>query len=330
MSTQVSIIIPNLNSSVIRRVLEAIRNQTIDLSLTEVLVVGRDEPKLVVEDSLVRFLESERPVPPAKARNRGLEASQGQIIVFLDADCVPRSTWLARLLAPYADPEVSVVGGSMALTGSDFWTLADNLATFHEYLDVSPRSPRELLPTFSLSCRRHVLESVGGFDEAYPYPAGEDADLTLRLRLAGHTLHFEPRAIVHHYPNRSDFGSVLRHAYRFGQYSVKVDPRYAARLQVPWALRRAWRTLLTAPLLAGAVTWQTFLQDQRLWRLWPIAPVMFVAKMAWCAGAARTLRRGAPAVAPWGSVYQFSALEPVNGSIREPRTASLLEDSRMR
>jgi GT2 family glycosyltransferase len=309
MNTEVSIIIPNLNSPVIPRVLEAVRKQTTGLRRTEVLVVGRDDLGLVEEDHLVRFVESDQPIPPAQARNRGLASSRGEIVVFLDADCVPDTDWLPRLMDPYADASVHVVGGSMALAGTDYWALADNLATFHEYLSTRPAGLRDLLPSFALSCRRSALERVGGFDEAYPYPAGEDADLTLRLRLAGYSLHFEPRAVVRHYPSRSRFSSLLRHAYRFGQYSVKVDPRYTDQLKVPWVLQRAWRVLLAAPLMAGAVTWRTFRDDRQLWRLWRLAPIIYLAKLAWCAGTVNTLRRGARSLAPWGTVYRLPTQE---------------------
>jgi GT2 family glycosyltransferase len=301
----ISIVIPNLDSPTIGRVLNAVRSQAGELSPYEVVVVGRDGPGQVKPGGAVRLLSSEQPLPPAQARNRGIAASTGEILVFLDADCVPEPDWLAHLIAPYSSSEVHVVGGSMAPEGPGFWTLADNISTFHEYLSTLGPGFREQLPTFNLSFRRSVLHEIGGFDEAYPYPAGEDADLTVRARLAGYLLHFQPDAVVRHYPSRGSPGAVLRHAYRLGRYSVKVDPRYARWLDVPWILRRAWRVILAAPLLAAGVTWRAFRKDRSLWRLWYIAPVVLAAKLAWCLGAARTLRQGAPTRAPWGTILRL-------------------------
>jgi len=46
----------------------------------------------------VRLLQQPR-AGPATARNRGIQAARGQLIFFLDADCVPASDWLAAFFA---------------------------------------------------------------------------------------------------------------------------------------------------------------------------------------------------------------------------------------
>src|SRR3972149_2982511 len=70
-----SIAIPNLHSPRIGEVLEALRLQEgVDRSDYEILVVGRDKYGVVrrheAGDKQVRFLESERGLNPAEARNR--------------------------------------------------------------------------------------------------------------------------------------------------------------------------------------------------------------------------------------------------------------------
>lgn len=45
------------------------------------------------------------------ARNSGLRAASGDVVVFLDDDAAAQPGWLGALLAPYADPGVLGVGG---------------------------------------------------------------------------------------------------------------------------------------------------------------------------------------------------------------------------
>ena len=61
-----------------------------------VIVVGRDRYGLVRETERVRFLRSERDLNAGEARNRGIEAAGGEVIFFLDADCIPAEDWMAR------------------------------------------------------------------------------------------------------------------------------------------------------------------------------------------------------------------------------------------
>ncbi|HBI23468.1 MAG TPA: hypothetical protein DDX84_04530, partial [Nitrospiraceae bacterium] len=76
-----SVVIPNLHSPRIGEVLEALGRQEGVDGEYEILVVGRDRYDLVrrqeAKDGRIRFLESERNLNAAEARNRGIKAAQG-------------------------------------------------------------------------------------------------------------------------------------------------------------------------------------------------------------------------------------------------------------
>jgi glycosyltransferase involved in cell wall biosynthesis len=283
----VSIVIPNLHSPVIDQTLESIRRQTYDHTRFEVIVVGQDRFGLVQGHNHVQFLRSDVPLAPSVARNRGAAAARGSVIAFLDADCVAQPSWLETLVSRYVDTDVHVVGGAVAFELDRYWTFADNLSTFHDYLTDSPGEHRPQLPSLNLSLHHRLFDEIGGFDERYPRPAGEDSDLSLRLRQAGYTLYFEHRAVVFHHPPRTGLSDLLRHAFYLGKYSIKVDPRYAGTPDsFPTILRWRPSLILAAPVLAAGAAARIYLPHPKRWRFWYTAPAVFAAKMAWCAGAA--------------------------------------------
>lgn len=293
MSLRVSIVIPNLHSPIIDRTLQSIHRQTYDGEQVEVIVVGRDRYGLVREDTRVQFLDTGRPVSPAVARNLGLAHATGEIVVFLDADCVAAEDWLANLVSAYREgPYRTVVGGAVAFEADNYWTLCDNISSFYPFLPSQRPDQRGHLPSLNFSARREVLETVDGFDERYPRPAGEDTELSFRLRQAGHRLYFEPRAVVHHHPARSSFGALLRHARDFGRYTPRIRPEYADAIGWPAILRRPAAILALSPLLAAGVTARIFVTSPELRRYWYTAPAIFLAKLAWCVGAAQQLWLG--------------------------------------
>lgn len=287
MTLRLSIVIPNLNSLVVDQTLSAIRAQRFDMNRVETLVVGLDEPGLVKEDAIVRQVSTTGPAPPAVARNIGLDQAVGDIVVFTDADCVPQPDWLAHLTAGYAERDASVIGGAVTFDLTGYWTLADNVSSFHEFLTDRPRGPRPHLPSLNLSARRDALVAAGGFDERYPLPAGEDSDLSYRLRQLGHTLLFEPTAVVQHRPSRSSLTDLLRHAANFGRYSVKLRPHPHGGLGQR-LLRHRWLTLAAAPILATIVTGRIFWRRPSLWAYAHTIPAIYAAKLAWCWGATRS------------------------------------------
>ena len=181
------------------------------------MVVGRDRPGLVPRDGSVRLLESERPLNPSEARNRGVAAASGELLLFIDADCRPHAGWAAGLEAALG--ETPVAGGAVTFDlAADRWALADNIASFHELLDDRPaeRDSARPLGSLNLAVRRSAWERVGAFDETLP--TSEDFDWILRARAAGLATAFAPAARVEHLPARPDRAALLAHATWYGRH----------------------------------------------------------------------------------------------------------------
>ncbi|MFZ1755262.1 MAG: glycosyltransferase [Caldilineaceae bacterium] len=290
-SPLISVIVPTLNSPLIDRTVTALRAQSLNPAHVEILVVGVDEAGLVQPDNRVRLLAEGGRASAAENRNRGMAAAKGDIFCFTDADCVPAPDWLEQITAPYASPQVSVVGGGVIFDRANYWSLCDNLSWFYQFLSSSPSGLRPHLPSLNLSIRRGVYESVGGMSTRYPLAAGEDTEWTERMRSAGYDLHFQPNARVTHMDRRTSPRALWRHGYRYGQYSPKIgrpggkrQPRTGPEALLP---RRWWQMLLLSPLFASLATARSL----RSHRVWQAAPGIWLSKLAWCAGSAHTLRR---------------------------------------
>jgi hypothetical protein len=57
-------------------------------------------------------------------KNAAIPRAGGEIVLFLDADSVPRPGWLSTMLAPFDDPAVTIVSGFTALEHDDFLSRA--------------------------------------------------------------------------------------------------------------------------------------------------------------------------------------------------------------
>ncbi len=285
---RVSLIIPSLNAATLRRVLQAVQNQT--RSPDEIIIVGRDEAGVLSGFPEVDFFDTGVAVCAARARNIGMRKASGDVFLFLDADCLPVLDWLHVHLQRH-EAGANVVGGSVAMESSNYWTQSDNLSMFHDFVPQHPPTDRFLLPTLNLSVRRTVVDKVGELDESFPGAAAEDADWTIRMRLAGYKLEFEPRAVVKHAPERTTWADVERHWWNLGHNSVRVRMRYAEEFGTPQQAGNAgwWRWM--SPIIAARVTAGIFVKPV-FWRYISSLPTVYATKILFCLGAANSVASG--------------------------------------
>lgn len=187
---------------------------------------------------------------PAAARNHGIQESTGEIIAFTDDDCVPPADWLARICDGYARyPEVAGVGGYLEPPRA---ILNDNIfARYEQYVARSLYgvADHEVVGGFecpaggtnNMSYRRTILEQIGGFDETFPYAAGEDADLKWRICQTGAQLLYIPVRVEHlHAYTRSVF---KRQAYFRGKGRARFEAKHGSqptRVRIALRLIRRW------------------------------------------------------------------------------------------
>lgn len=199
------------------------------------------------------------------SRNRGIEESRGEIIAFIDADCVAPEDWLETLVAELERDPTAVVGGRVIHRGP-FLRRVTGVADFGEYQGLRRREVR-CLPTCNLGLARSTLGEVR-FDPRVA-AAGGDTVFTETLRRGGATLVYQPVLEVEHRPSVT-FADLMRRARRYGSSFVRarrLDPslRYAGlvRAGVPGVVVATgsrilldWTRLLRHRRAAGFALWE--------------------------------------------------------------------------
>lgn len=175
-----SIIIPSLNEEAyLCGLLEAIRQQT--RPPLEIIVADAGSSDRTVEIALQAGC---RVVPggrPARGRNAGAAAALGDILLFLDADVLPKPDFLARALEEFDRRGLDAATSPVQPLGGN---LAD--AIFHEAANVFIQATRPFnphAPGFCILSRRQTHACVGGFDEALYL--SEDHDYVRRVVAQG-------------------------------------------------------------------------------------------------------------------------------------------------
>ena len=284
-----SVVIPSLNSRVIDQVITALLPQVQCHGRCDVTVVGKDEGGLVRGSSLVRFIDTGNPVSAAAARNIGARETSGEIICFLDSDCIPQDGWLDSMYHR-VDRTECIAGGAMRLGGTDFWMLCGNVSSFHDYSAELAAGQRSYLPSFSLAIQRRLFERIGGFDERFG-EAAEDLDFSVRARNMGIALEFEPAAVVWHLPSRSSLRSFLRHSVISGRNSIRVRRYYPNLFGMPRILTFPLALLVLSPLVAIHSVCGIYRRNPSIRANWSLSVFLILAKISWCLGAFTTLRR---------------------------------------
>jgi GT2 family glycosyltransferase len=224
-SMNISVVIPVFNvEKTIRQCLDSLYAQSV-----KPLEVVDNNSTDGTKDIVLNIFHHHKEIPayyltevrqgPSHARNCGANRAGGDIIAFIDADCITDPSWLCRLSESFDGSDIGAVAGS--IIGFDKETTIGKFHAmftmrglpqsrmFHEFDLVSGG-----FPTANLSVRRQVFEAIGGFDETFPIYA-EDYDLCARIYKAGLPIYYNKEVKVFH-QHRQTLISTWRQSYGFG------------------------------------------------------------------------------------------------------------------
>jgi O-antigen biosynthesis protein len=206
----------------------------------------------------IRYLREDA-TGSASARNRGLREVRTEVVAMTDDDTVVDRYWLTEVARSFArHPGAATVSGlllPMELdTAPQLW--------FEQYGGFSRGFERRVFdlgenrppgePLFpwttglfgtgnNFAFRTDAIREIGAFDAALgngtPALGGVDSEILLRTILRGHTIVYEPHAVVHH-AHRPDYAALRRqiHAYGAGMVACHLKTLLAnPRLSISFA-----------------------------------------------------------------------------------------------
>ena len=213
----ISVVIPNYNGSkTVGKCLEAVLSSKYDRY--EVIVVddkSSDNSVEIINSFPCRLIKLAKHAGAAKARNTGVRESAGEIIFFIDADCIVSGDTLSLVHKAIKGQKNTVIGGSYTPLPYDnnFFSIFQSI--FINYSELKQKKP-DYIATHSMAIEKSIFEKNNGFSEKF-LPVLEDVEFSHRLRRSGHQLLMEPDILVRHIFNFT-FWKSLKNAFRKSRY----------------------------------------------------------------------------------------------------------------
>lgn len=235
----ISVIIPHLDQAeALRRCLASLHAQTGLNQPVEFIVVdnGSKAPPADICAAYPDVTLLSEPVPgPGPARNLGVSRAQGDILAFIDADCIAHGGWLAEIEQCLSKhPDYAILGGDVRIACED----PQRLTLLEAYESVFAYRMKEYIArqgftgTGNLAVRAEVFKAVGPFGGI---EIAEDRDWGQRALRLGYRTRYLPGMIVYH-PARKSLSELAQKWERHTAHDfVRIQSRRGWRLR--WILR---------------------------------------------------------------------------------------------
>jgi glycosyltransferase involved in cell wall biosynthesis len=279
---EVSVVIPLYNGAhTIAEVLRALYQSSFrDFEVVIVNDCSTDDSLQVLASVSDRYphrlINFDKNLGVSRARNAGAAAARGEIIFFIDADCLVLPDTIGRSITKLKEGDSICVGGAYTTRpwDNDFFSTFQSLYIHH--VETKIEHP-DYIATHCMAIRKSVFEEFGGFitDSFIGHAASvEDVELSHRLIKAGYQLGRYQDIQVRHMFNFT-FGKSVRNAIKKSKYWTMYSLKNRDVMRDSGAASHELKVnvgtqVLNLGLLAGSLV------SGRLWLLLPIAPLIAV------------------------------------------------------
>ena len=251
-----SVVIPTYNrKDMLKECLETLQMQTYPKELFEVVVVndgssdGTDKFLKEYQKKAgykLRYYNQENQGVSA-ARNLGIAKSLGDVVVFIDDDCMAEKDLLKKLSRGYNNDSVGCVGGAIISytpkTLVEKYIDRKKLLTQEHFLCCGP------VITSNTSYRRSILLEMSGFDP--DLKTCEDGELGMRVKLHGYKLIYIKEAKIVH-KHRSTLKALLKQQYNYATGNAHMHKKYRKDFNPQYNLSmiflKMFQTIITYPI----------------------------------------------------------------------------------
>jgi serine acetyltransferase/GT2 family glycosyltransferase len=260
-----SVVVATYNrAAAVERLLGQLTTQSLPASAFEVIIVddGSAQP---VEPQLRRLalpfalhVVTQLNGGPAVARHQGALHARGEVLLIVDDDMLVGADFLEAHLAAHPAESRNVVLGSIRPAPGAAGPLFERYqASLLERQAAELRAGRTTLVgsnlyTGNVSVRRADYLGVGGFDPAFRL--SEDAELGIRLELAGCTFVFSEAAVSFHASDHASLAGWMRRSLAYGAADSRVAEKHPdVAAADPWRFLFMVNALSRPLLLASAL-----------------------------------------------------------------------------
>lgn len=216
----ISIIIPTYKArSTIIRTLTSLHHQDYG-GKKEIIVVNssQDDTEQIIHSKFpdVQVIQLKKRAFTGDAKNIGLSRAKGDIIAFIDSDCIAEKNWLLTIMQ-MVQSGYKIVGGSIGNT--NFGKLVSKAEYFLELVQLSPGSRSryvKLISTANCFVAKEIFTKYGNFPTIRK---GVDMIFSHNLIEKGELIFFNPRMKVSHACTTNFFLYMKKQVYH-GEYSM--------------------------------------------------------------------------------------------------------------